>query len=325
VASGIFQQPKQRQGPPPAESAVPFEVACACGRPVRGQRRSAHQVVPCPNCGQALFILPRGAWSSGVATRTGPATAPASHRLLWRLALAASAAAVLGVVLLYLVLSPYLSRRPNDPTAPQSAADVRQNFEAGRQALAGGNYHRGRQLLGEALNRRDQQPQGLNPEETRELRRLHRQAGLLARLLPLSLEELLHQGRRVNDDQEWADLFAEYYRGRTVLFDDVVRRNPAGKPVLAVYAVADDGVPARLALEDLTLWQRVPLEPPPRLLFGACLKGLAREEGGAWVVRFEPDSGVLLTDPKVAATVCPAPLGPGLLDVLRQQAEWDRQ
>jgi hypothetical protein len=292
---------------------------------VRGERQSQHQVVPCPTCGQALFILPRGAWSTGGTTRTGPAAAAPPHRLLRRLALAAVAAAGLGALLLYLVLSPYLSPRSANQAALQQQDEIKKNLEAGRLALAGGNYRRARQLFQDALDQRGDHPEALTPDEARELAGLHRQADLLARLLPLSLEELLHQGRHVNDDREWEQLFAEYYQGRSVVLDDVVRRNAAGRPALAVYAVTDEGVPARLALEDLTLWQRVPLDPPRRLLFGARLQRLAREEGGAWVVRFEPDSGVLLTDARAAATVCPVPLGPDLLEVLRRQAEWDKR
>jgi hypothetical protein len=81
-------------------------------------------------------------------------------------------------------------------------------------------------------------------------------------------------------------------------------------------------VSARVALEDLTLWRRVPLAPPRRLLFGARLRRLGREAGGVWVVRFQPDSGVLLTDPGAAAACCPAPLDPDLLEVLQRQQEY---
>jgi hypothetical protein len=325
VASGVHLRPGQRGDRVPAEAAVAFEVVCSCGRPVRGERRTQHQVVPCPTCGQALFILPRGAWPAGATRPAAAAAARAPHRLLWRLALAAVAAAALGSIVLYLVLHPLLSPRPASSEPVQKPDEARQSLEAGRQALAAGSYRRARQLFKDALEQAGIQPEGLTAEEARELARLDRQADLLARLLPLSLEELLHQGRHVSDDHEWQQMFADYYQGRTVLFDDVVRRNAAGRPVLALYAVTDGGVSARLALEDLTLWQRVPLDPPARLLFGARLQRLAREEGGAWVVRFEPDSGVLLTDAKAAATVCPVPLEADLLEVLHRQASWDRR
>jgi hypothetical protein len=322
VASGTHQRATRREAHQPSQALTPFEVVCACGRAVRGQRRSRHQVVPCPNCGEALFILPRGAWGpGGKVTPTAPASG-AARRLLWRLGLAALAAAVLGTLVLYLTLGRFLSRRPTESAA--GPPPIRERFESGRQALAAGHFRRARHFFDEAQGMRQQAPEGLTADEFRELPRLQRQAELLSALMALSLQEVLHQGRRVHDDQEWETLFAEQYRGRSVVFDDVVRRNAAGWAELAVLRVLDDNEPARLALEDLTLWQRVPLDPPPRLLFGARLSRMGREEGGAWVVRFEPDSGVLLTDPGAAAAVCPAPLSAELREVLRRQTEWDR-
>ena len=64
---------------------------------------------------------------------------------------------------------------------------------------------------------------------------------------------------------------------------------------------------------------------PRRMLFGARLAGLAREERGGhglWVIRLDPDSGVLLTDEDTAGACGPRPLDPGLREVLRRQADW---
>jgi hypothetical protein len=161
----------------------------------------------------------------------------------------------------------------------------------------------------------------LPPAEQRRLVQLHRQADLLADLLNLTLAEVLQQGLRVHDDVEWQAQFADH-RGRAVVFDDVVRRDAAGRPVFATVQVTAGGVQARSALEDLRLLQRLPLDTPQRLLFGARLERCGREEGGAWVIRFQPESGVLLTDPGAAAACCPAPLGDDVLEVLKRQEEW---
>jgi hypothetical protein len=193
---------------------------------------------------------------------------------------------------------------------------------AGREALAAGNFRRARTLLEQAVRLRQREADGLSPAEQRRLAQLYRQADLLANLLHLSLEEVLQQGLRLRDEDEWQAQFADH-RGRSVLFDDVVRRDDAGRPVLSGYVVEAGGVQARVALEDLEVLRHLPLDPPRRLLFGARLSGCAREEGGAWVVRFQPDSGVLLTDPGAAAC-CPAPLDPALREVLRWQEEWQR-
>jgi hypothetical protein len=80
----------------------------------------------------------------------------------------------------------------------------------------------------------------------------------------------------------------------------------------------------RLRLE-LKLLERLPLDPPRRLVFGASLASVAREAGGVWVVRFEPDSAVLLTEEGAVEASGLAPVDPEMRAVLRQQAEWLRQ
>jgi hypothetical protein len=223
---------------------------------------------------------------------------------------------------LYLGLRPFLAR-PETPGGPPSAladpgAEVRRLADGGRRALGEGNFRLARGLLGEALQLRGRHPEAISEEEGRRLAQLHRQADLLADLLRVSLQEILRQAQSLRDAREWQEQLADY-RGRSVVFDDVVRTDARGRPALAVYAVTAAGAPARLALEDLALWQRVPLETPRRVLFGARLAGCDREEGGGWVFHFQPDSGVLLTDSGAAAALCPeAPPG----DLLRRQSEW---
>ncbi len=75
-----------------------------------------------------------------------------------------------------------------------------------------------------------------------------------------------------------------------------------------------------LALEDLRIFRNVPLDPPPRVFFGARLAKVAHEPDG-WVIRFEPDSGVFFTDRDAA---CCVPLDDELLAVLERQKKWLR-
>ncbi len=297
-------------------------MVCACGRAAAGQRRRQHQVVACPACRQPLFILPRSPWPDGHAGAADASPAPAgTRRRLWALPAAAGVAALVVMGALYLGLWPYLTRTPPPASSPVSNTDfIREQMAAGAEALAAGNYRvaRGRLALAVQLY---EQHRGLPPAEQRRLVQLHRQADLLAGLLSLSPAEVLQQGLRVRDEEEWQAQFADH-RGRAVIFDDVVRRDAAGRPVLATCTVAAGGVQARLALEDVGLLKRLPLDTPVRLLFGARLERCAREEGGVWVIHFQPDSGVLLTDPGAAAACCPAPLGDDLLEVLKRQEEW---
>jgi hypothetical protein len=80
-----------------------------------------------------------------------------------------------------------------------------------------------------------------------------------------------------------------------------------------------------VALEDLTLLQHLPLDPPQRLLFGARLANLSREKGGRWVYRLQPESAVLLTEPDAVAACGLGPLDAETLEVLRRQEEWLRR
>ncbi|HEY7424467.1 MAG TPA: hypothetical protein VH682_09585, partial [Gemmataceae bacterium] len=144
---------------------------------------------------------------------------------------------------------------------------------------------------------------------------------LLAHLLDNPLEDILQQAMQHRDVEEWHAKF-EDYRGRTVIFDDVLRQDAPGRPALSFYVVRAAEVEARVALEDLTLLRQLPLDPPRRWLFGARLASCRREEGGVWVFRFEPESAVLLTDEAAAAACCPGPLDDELREVLRRQDEW---
>jgi hypothetical protein len=66
----------------------------------------------------------------------------------------------------------------------------------------------------------------------------------------------------------------------------------------------------------------LPLEEPKRLLFGARLGSVAREHNSVWVVRFEPGSGVLLTDPQITAEILPGPMDEEVHKLLERQRQW---
>jgi hypothetical protein len=122
-------------------------------------------------------------------------------------------------------------------------------------------------------------------------------------------------------DDEWKARFRTEHLGKAIVFDDTVALDRSGRPALAVYRVSAGGEAARLALEDLRLLRRLPLDVPQRMIFGGRLADLWREDGGGWAFRFEPDSGVLLTDAG-AVTACLGPPDADLLAVLRRQQHW---
>ena len=195
---------------------------------------------------------------------------------------------------------------------------------AGRHALAEGDFHLAVQLLQSALDQDRQHPDLLSPDERRDLTQLWRQGDLLARLSSRSLEEMVEEADLVRHDEEWKAHFDAEYKGKTVVFDDEVRFDDAPlpdgrrRPLLRYYRVTAGGREVRLALEDLSVLQPLARERPRRMLFGGRLSAVERGPGGQWVVRFDPDGGVLLTDRGAAAAVCPAPLDPALEDWLRR-------
>lgn len=63
-----------RGGPEPTPEPVPYDVACRCGHHVEGERLPRFQIVPCPRCGQLLFILPNDAYPQPKPKKRKPST-----------------------------------------------------------------------------------------------------------------------------------------------------------------------------------------------------------------------------------------------------------
>ncbi len=298
--------------------ATPYEVVCGCGRSVRGERERRHQVVPCPGCGRALFVLPRSPWPAE------DAPAVAGRASSWRWPIVAGRASAAAIVAGFLIALPYLARgrgesgaRQTEPTLTGGAILARE--AEGKKALGEGNFDLALRELDAAVGLRDQQPNLLSPEQHRRLNQLQREADLLDRLSPVLLEDVCRQAAAARDADNWKGRFDKSYRGKTILFDAEVGLQ-AGRPAFLFYTVeVGKDETARVALEDLALLRDLPLVPPQRLLFGARLASCSREARGAWVIRFQPDSTVLLTDEGAATICCPAP---GLAEVLARQRRW---
>ncbi|MGH7222778.1 MAG: hypothetical protein ACRELF_06100 [Gemmataceae bacterium] len=305
---------------PVVEAAVPYEVSCRCGQTLRGGRQRTRQIVSCPSCGRKRFILPSSPWLA-------PANATKGHssRLNLRcLLLVIVLGGVLAMGLSFLLLRPYLRRRGTAADSAGSAADARALLQAGEHQLREGNVHLALKELNAAIAQYARHPDVLNREEHHRLEQLRRQADLLSRLLDQPLEDIVLQAMQHRSDEDWRAKFA-HYRGRTIVFDNLLRRDAQGWPILDYDVMREAGVKARVALENLALLRQLPLDPPRRWLFGARLASCRREEGGIWILRFEPDSAVLLSDESAASACCPRPLEEELLGVLKRQDEWLRQ
>lgn len=306
---------------PPAEAVVFYEVSCLCGRLLRGQRQKTRQIVSCPNCGRKRFILPISSWL--IPTAAVPPRQLARLNLN-RLLLIIVLGGALAMVLIFLLFRPYLRRLRTSEDALAEPRNSRALLAEGERQLRQGNLFLALHEFKAAREQDDHSLNLLSREEHQRLEQLWRQTDLLARLLDQPLEEIVRQARQHRSDEEWHAKF-EHYRGRTVVFDDVLRRDVHDRPTLGFYVVRAGDIEARVALEDLTLLQQLPLDPPRRWLFGARLADCRREAGGGWVFHFEPDSTVLLSDEIAAAICCPLPLDEELFAVLKRQDEWLRQ
>jgi hypothetical protein len=189
---------------------------------------------------------------------------------------------------------------------------------SGRRALSEGNFYQAARELSAPglLDGLD-----LSPAELRNFDQLRRQADLLSRLHGRSLQEVLQEALPLRTADEWKARFHSQHLGKGVVFDDVVGRDKFGRPALTVYRISAGDERARVALEDLRLIWRLPIDRPQRMLFGGQLSDLAREDGGGWVFHFDPDSMVLLTDAGAVAA-CVGPPDAELLSVLERQKQW---
>jgi hypothetical protein len=296
----------------------PFDVACSCGQHARGLRQARHQVVRCLGCGGPVFVLGR----SPLAESGGVPRAASLPRRYWLGPAIAAALTLAVIVAIFILVIPTLA--PPAPPAETNRDEVRDLIRAGREALRREDFRIAVARFEEARRRSEARPETLSPAEARELSRLGPQAKLVADLLSESLDEILERaaGTREEERQLQFDL---RYKGRAVIFDDVVSRDAAGRFNLTGYEVRAPGEPARVELNDLKLLSALPLAEPRRMLFGARLAGLGREERGGhglWVIHLDPDSGVLLTDEEAAGACCPRPLDTELRAVLSRQAEW---
>lgn len=310
---------------PASPSSVPFEIVCACGHVLKGQRGKTFQAVPCAGCGRQRFVLPRSPLpplEGDPAAANQTATGPLSLKRLW---LPAGAAfVVLGGVVTVLLL--YLGRNGGGTKhgAPvEGPAAISTHLKAGREAFEQGKLRLAANELSAAEALRTRHPDTLGAAERRQLRQMHRQAQLLCDLLAEPLDDVLRQAadRSEVDEKEWQEEFAARYKDKAVLFDDEVRIEGNAGHRLATYVFTVRGRPAQVALSDLQVLRGLPLDRPQRMLIGARLASVRLEPGGNWVVRLVPESGVLLTDMPAVQAAYPLPADE-LREVLERQAKW---
>lgn len=285
-----------------------FAVACRCGKVLRGRRGATHQLVRCPACSRSVLVYPASAFQ--------PPTAPRPAQPLsavWLLV----PVAVLGLLAIGVFYALVRNIKGTDPAGPPAASPRSQllaKLDEGERELEQGGLHLAREKLDEVVRQRDADPKLLTEPEHRRLNQLQRQAALLTDLAPVTVTGLLEQAEAAPGLAAW-QARCRTYQGKGVLLDDVLRgdRAPGRVQARKLGDIRVGGTAGRVALEDLTLLQQLPLQMPQRWLVGARLKNVDREGGPGWVIRLEPESGVLFTTRAPVEAEWPA---------LRNDAEW---
>jgi hypothetical protein len=307
----------------PQPTPAAYEVACACGETARGARLPEPQVISCRRCGAELFVLPRSCLPPVTASAApGSAAVARGGKRPWLLPLAAGLLTAAALVVVYLLVLVPLTNGPPRPdgSSPGPAIDVAERLDAVRRQIRLGHFRLAVEELKSLEEQARRRPDNWSRLQLRDLRSLARQAELLADLLAEPLEEVLHHAAEVQD-REWQVEFRQRYQGRAVVFDMEVRPRGDGRHEHD-WRLVVRGKPAHLDLGDLELLARLPAERPPRLLFGGRLASVRQDPGRGWVVRLEPDSGVLITDSGAALACFVAPEEADVVELLRRQAEW---
>jgi hypothetical protein len=316
LAGGLLTSIRKWRGVASRSAPHPsYEVTCACGEVARGSRLPVHQVIRCGRCGDELFILPSSRLppvrASGGRRRLPAATSRALARWrLWALPALAVALTVLALVAAYhFVVAPRVAPRASTAdvarrglAAAGGAVAAFERLVAARTQMGRGNFRLALDDLKAARALREL-PAWPRPQR-QELAQLQRQAELLADLLAESLGEIIAHAAGVQE-KEWQADFQHRYRGKAVVFDLEVRAGPDGRYEHEWLLRARDES-ARLELGDL----------------GARLAAVRREPGRGWVVRLEPESGALITDPGAAVACFLSPEDPEVRALLERQAGW---
>jgi len=316
-------------------SPVPFEVACACGQLIRGQRQPSHQVIPCPACGRLVFIFPSSPLPAPIGTgdQESRIEHPSTERgsILdplfsifrvrlgpWRTPLLAGVGTLALVAVFFaLIFRSYKKQNSNPGSDPKS---VHEHIAAGRKLFDQGQFHEAVRQFDEARALFEKHPDSLSSADRKHLFQVHREAQIFVDLLSEPVEEILNQAAAEPDDREWQAVFSERYVGKSLIFLAGVHRDSSHQWVLD-YEVIVREKHARIDWENLQLLRGLPLNESHRILIGVRLANVEPEPGRTWVVRLQPDSGVLLTDGDALAKVYSQP-PEGIEEVLRRQAAW---
>jgi hypothetical protein len=276
---------------------TPYSLECACGATVAGNRRTTAQVRVCPVCKQKLFILGQSPLPRPTSDDSLPAGNFSSHARLSRFIVILGTSVVVLIAactVVWLVLRSHQS----PGSARESAVKHRQTAE---DAWNSSDYATAAREFERTIRICQDEGAG-DAAEIRDLTQKFKQADLIAHRLPERLDDLLSIKWKNIDDADLQTLFARRGRETAVAFDVVVWRRRAGQLMGERHLGPE--LP-RMDLGSLPDLDALPLRQKQRVIFGARLAALERDRARPiddperWLLSFEPDSFVLLTDPAI--------------------------
>lgn len=271
------RKPKKRAqaASPSAETAEPAPAT----RPQGRTRRPAETVPTVPPEGAATLVVPK-------------------PPLLARIRRHGIATAVVGATVLVSATVAYRVWRNDLDRLPQ-VADT--NFNRGKEALSRGEFDGAKQMLATAANAFERL--GGKDERTPEAQQLAREAAIYADQSSKSPKEILDDAA-LTPPADWPRRFEIHYQGRSVIIASSIEDLPGAgvsdggyKLALEVYG-GRGPTPARTASFDLSgfkLFESRQHAVGDPVIFGARLDALEYRDG-EWKFRFQPNSGVLITD-----------------------------
>ncbi len=318
----------------------PFTLPCDCGRVLTGTRKKTHQIVSCPGCKSKRFVLPRSPFSEEEPkTQTPPPASSTQTRVVFL-----SRVVLLGIVVVLLSLlvgiiaqlySP--TKSTNTPTSPkpelsraEAEKQIRKHLNQARDHITAGQFYLAQPHL-KAIQKIHKTHPNLVIQK-RALNQKIREVGIFADLLDVSLEDLLHQVTDRGKD-DWLATFQNRYQGKSIILDTRLRSQD-GHLVCDYQIYGKDGCIATLQVQDLVAAKRLwasQVEPddgepkPLRVIFGARLEAIEPVSPKIWRVRFDSDSGVILTDYEALLICCPAYDNEATAKCVWRQDEWNRE
>jgi hypothetical protein len=307
---------------------LPYLITCLCGQTFRGHRGRRHRVERCPSCLRSVFILPSSPYPAPSNAAPLPASTdgqakphlrPTPRGRAFRLPLLAALTTIVAALAGYFWAWPLLVRQP-EPTPPtRRDTEAQERLAAGKAAFHEGSYALALEKLTDAHRLRERDPAALTDDEKHQLNRLYWECELYAKLVKRDIAERVLADLRTEaglhlNPQDWDAYFRQNYRGKTVIFDVTVPLDKTRN------GVVDRGnkVNGRIRVEDLQLLGYLPA-PPRRWIFGARLASVQDDAFWGWLIRLEPDSGVLLTDRQALVSWNPSLAKDAELDEILQR------